>query len=53
METDYEETASFDLVQLENAPLLRDALRGAQGEMGDPRAVEPGDGGVNGSEPSG
>jgi len=39
--TDFEETVNLELYQLENAPLLRDALAGAREEMGNPQ-VGPG-----------
>ena len=39
--TDFEESVNIELYQLENAPLLRDALSAAREEMGDPQ-VGPG-----------
>lgn len=41
VQTEYEETVTYELYQLENAPLLRDALTAAREEMGDPQ-VGPG-----------
>jgi hypothetical protein len=38
VQTDFEDTATFELFQLENAPLLRDALIASREEMGEPRA---------------
>jgi hypothetical protein len=37
VQTDFEDTASFELIQMENAPLLRDALTSARQEMGQTR----------------
>ncbi len=37
VQTDFEDTANFELLQMDNAPLLRDALRSARNEMGQTR----------------